>query len=92
LAIPQADLPHLFARAPLSSSRRKISTKACRSTPLGVLRQVEPREAWMKHLIALALIAAAVTAVALSFTNYNTDPQSERSFEVAQRRCPNGRC
>jgi hypothetical protein len=52
----------------------------------------------MKHLIALALIAAAIAAAALPFAGLNPDPrsepsfESERSFQVAQRRCPNGRC
>ena len=46
----------------------------------------------LKNLIALTIIAAAAIAAALSSASYNTAPESERGFELAQRRCPNGNC
>lgn len=46
----------------------------------------------MKQMIALAVIAVVALGAVLTVASYNTGLQSERSFEVAQRRCPNGRC
>jgi hypothetical protein len=46
----------------------------------------------MKHLFAFAIIAVVATGALLALANFGTTIQSDQTFQVAQRNCPNGRC